>query len=127
MTARTLFPDEDPINQSIKLGSDYYTVVGVIKQRESSTGIGGSLAAQDFNKDVYIPLNTCKLRFGERIIDNRAGRVEAVETQLSRLILEDRDGADVEATAALVKSTLEPHHPKGDVEVVILKPDRKTK
>jgi hypothetical protein len=125
--ARTLFPDEDPINQSIKLGSDYYTVVGVTKQRENSAGIGGSLEAQDFNKDVYIPLNTCKLRFGERIIDNRAGRVEAVETQLSRVILEFGDGADGEATAALVKSILKAYHPKGDVEVVILKPDRKTK
>ena len=38
-------------------------------ERASSAGIGGSLAAQDFNKDVYIPLNTCKLRFGERIIE----------------------------------------------------------
>ena len=50
-----------------------------------------------------------------------------MELQLSRLILEVRDGADVEATAALVKSILQPHHPKGDVEVVILKPDRKTR
>ena len=36
-------------------------------------------------------------------------------------------GLDVEATAARVKSLLEPQHPKRDVEVVILKPDRKTK
>jgi RNA polymerase sigma factor (sigma-70 family) len=126
-TAEKLFPCEDPLGQSVKLGSDYYTVIGVMAKRASSAGIGGSLAAQDFNKDVYIPLNTCKLRFGERIIDNRAGTHEAVETQLSRLILEVRHGADVEVTAALVKSILEPQHPKGDVEVVILKPDRKTK
>ena len=124
--AQALFPDERPARKSVKLGTDYYTVVGVTVKR-ATAGIGGSLAAQDFNKDVYIPLNTCKLRFGERIINNRSGRVEAVETQLSRLILEVRDGADVEATAALVKSILEPQHPKGDVEVVILKPDRKTK
>ncbi len=126
-TAETLFPHEDPLNQSVKLGTDYYTVVGVTAKRASSAGIGGSLAAQDFNKDVYIPLNTCKLRFGERIVNNRSGKLEAVETQLSRLILEVRDGADVEATAALVKSALQPQHPKGDVEVVILKPDRKTR
>jgi RNA polymerase sigma factor (sigma-70 family) len=126
-TAKTLFPDENPLNQSVKLGTDYYTVVGVTAERASSAGIRGSLAAQEFNKDVYIPLNTCKLRFGERIIDNRSGSMQAEETQLSRLILEVRHGADVEATAALVKSILEPQHPKGDVEVVILKPDRKTK
>ena len=64
-TAEKLFPYEDPRGQAIKLGSDYYTVVGVTKKRESSAGIGGSLAAQDYNNDVYIPLNTCKLRFGE--------------------------------------------------------------
>ena len=113
--ARALFPEEDPVGKSIKVGTDYYTVVGVLKQ------------ANDLKDNVYMPLMTSRLRFGERIIDNRAGRVEAVETQLSRLILEVRDGADVEATAALVKRTLEPHHPKGDLEVVILKPDRKTK
>jgi RNA polymerase sigma factor (sigma-70 family) len=126
-TAKTLFPDENPLNQSVKVGTDYYTVVGVTAERASSAGIGGRLAAQDYNKDVYIPLNTCKLRFGERIIDNRSGSMQAEETQLSRLILEVRHGADVEATAALVKSIHEPQHPKGDVEVVILKPDRKTK
>ena len=126
-TAKMLFPHEDPLNQSVKLGTDYYTVVGVTAERASSAGIGGSLATQDFSKDVYIPLNTCKLRFGERIIDNRSGSMQAEETQLSRLILEVPHGADVEATAALVKSILEPQHPKGDVEVVILKPDRKTK
>ena len=113
--AQALFPDEDPVGKSVKVGTDYFTVVGVVKQ------------AKNLKDNVYMPLITCKLRFGERIIDNRPGRVETVKTQLSRLILEVRDGADVEATAALVKSTLQPHHPKGDVEVVILKPGRKTK
>ena len=112
--AQNLFPEEDPVGKSVKIGTDYFTVVGVVKQ---ANGLKGN---------VYMPLTTCRLRFSERIIDNRAGPLEAEKTQLSRLILEVRDGADVEATAALVKSTLEPQHPKRDVEVVILKPDRKT-
>src|SRR4051794_6870300 len=62
-TVRILFPYEDPLGKSVKLGSDYYTIVGVTKERAQSAGVGGSLSAQDFNKDVYIPLNTCKLRF----------------------------------------------------------------
>ena len=68
-TAARLFPYEDPLDKSVKLGTDYYKVIGVTRERASSAGTGGSLAAQDFNKDVYIPLNTCKLRFGERIIE----------------------------------------------------------
>jgi hypothetical protein len=113
--ARALFPGQDPVGKPVKVGTDDYTVVGVLKQ------------ANDLKDNVYMPLMTSRLRFGERIINNRAGRFDAVETQISRLILEVRDGADVEATAALVKRTLEPHHPRGDLEVVILKPDRKTK
>ena len=95
-TAKTLFPYEDPIGQSVKLGTDYYTVVGVTKERQSSAGIGTSLAAQDFNKDVYIPLNTCKVRFGEKIINSRSGSMEAEETQLSQITLQvgvDRRGS----------------------------------
>lgn len=30
-TAKTLFPYEDPIHQTVKLGTDYYTVVGVTR------------------------------------------------------------------------------------------------
>src|SRR5947209_17022413 len=37
-TARTLFPYEDPIGRSVKLGSDYYTVIGVTKERAQSAG-----------------------------------------------------------------------------------------
>jgi RNA polymerase sigma factor (sigma-70 family) len=113
--AQALFPEEDAVGKSVKVRTDYYTVVGVVKQ------------ANDLKDNVYMPLITCQLRFGELIVNNRSGKLEAVETQLSRLILEVRHGADVEATAALVKSILEPQHPKGDVEVVIRKPDRKTK
>ena len=57
-TAKKLFPYEDPIEQSIKLGSDYYTVIGVTgnrAKRESSAEIGGSLAAQDFNQGRLHP------------------------------------------------------------------------
>src|SRR5690606_37414008 len=87
-TAKTLFPYEDPIHQTVKLGTDYYTVIGVTRERASTAGTGGSLAAKDYNKDVYIPLNTCKVRFGERIINNRSGSMEAEETQLSQITLQ---------------------------------------
>src|SRR5262249_8418044 len=87
-TAEKLFPYENPLLQSVKIGSDYYTVVGVTARRASSAGIGGSLAAQDFNRDVYIPLNTCKLRFGERIINSRSGSMEAEETQLTQITIQ---------------------------------------
>ena len=65
------------------------------RTRAGSAAIGGSMSGQDFNKDVYIPLNTCKLRFGDRIISSRAGSIEAEETQLTQITVQvgvDRRG-----------------------------------
>jgi putative ABC transport system permease protein len=118
-TAATLFPYEDPLGQSIKLGTDYYTVVGVTKKRESSTGIGSSLAAQDFNKDVYIPLNTCKLRFGEKIINSRSGSMEAEETQLTQITIQVGSMDAVLPTVPLIKAAYEQWHPRKDVDMTV--------
>ncbi len=118
-TARTLFPYEDPIGQAVKLGTDYYTVVGVTKERQSSAGIGSSLAAQDFNKDVYIPLNTCKVRFGEKIVNARSGSMEAEETQLSQITLQVASIDKVRPTVPIIKAAYEPWHPRKDVEMTV--------
>ena len=118
-TAKRLFPFENPLNQSVKLGTDYYTVVGVTAERASSAGIGGSLAAQDFNKDVYIPLNTCKLRFGEKIVDNRSGSSAAEETQLTQITVQVNDINEVLPTVPLIKGCYELQHPKKDVEMTV--------
>ncbi len=119
-TARTLFPYEDPVLQSVKIGTDYYTVVGVTKPRQATAGIGGSLAAQEFNKDIYIPLNTCRIRFGERIISSRAGSREAEETQLTQITFQVASIEDVPKTAPVIEGAVAPfHEDKNDVDMIV--------
>jgi len=118
-TATNLFPYEDPIGQSVKLGSDYYTVIGVTSTRASSAGIGGSLAAQDFNKDVYIPISTCRLRFGDKIIDNRSGSFQAEETQLSQITIKVDSAAHVMPLSQVIAAAVQPFHPKHDVQMTV--------
>jgi putative ABC transport system permease protein len=118
-TARRLFPFENPLNQSVKLGTDYYTVVGVTSERASSAGIGGSLAAQDYNKDVYIPINTGKLRFGEKIVDNRSGSSQAEETQLTQITIQVNSTSEVRPSVPLIEACYKPYHPKNDVEMTV--------
>ena len=121
-TAKQLFPYEDPIDQSIKLGKDYYKVIGVTEnraKRESSADLGGSVAAQDFNRDVYIPLNNCRLRFGERIIDNRSGSMQAEETQLTQITVQVGSMDEVLPTVPLIEASYEPYHPRKDVEKTV--------
>jgi putative ABC transport system permease protein len=121
-TARTLFPYEDPLGQAIKLGADYYTVIGITRERASSAGIGGSLAAQEFNKDVYIPLNTCRLRFGERILNSRTGSMEVEETQLSQITVQVDNIDEVRPSVPLIKAVTSEHPThvvKKDVELTV--------
>jgi len=123
--ASTLFPYENPLEdergnaRAVKVGSDYYIVVGVTKNRDPSASIGSSLVGHDFNRDVYIPLNTCKLRFGDKIMDFRSGSMSAEETQLSQITLQFANTEEVERHDSVVRRTIEPHHPKKDVEFTV--------
>ena len=88
--ADELFPFEDPIGQTVKLGTSnsfFYKVVGVLKDRMPTGGTGGSQSAEDFNHDVYLPLGTCKVRFGENIYLRSAGSRAGERVQLHQVVL----------------------------------------
>ena len=118
-TAMALFPYENPVGQTIALGSDIYKIVGVTAERASTAASGGSLAAQEYNRDVYIPLKTCRLRFGERILEFRSGRFSAEETELTQLTVRVHSTDEVAATATLLTSAYSPYHPEKDVEMTV--------
>lgn len=61
--ALELFSFEDPLGRNIKLGDQWFEVVGVLNTKALFTETVGELAARDLNNDVYIPLST----FGKRI------------------------------------------------------------
>ena len=117
--AEALFPYQDPIGETIALGSNAYTVVGVTGEHANTAFSGGGLAAQDFNRDVYIPLSTCRLRFGERIIDFRSGRFSAEETELTQLTIQVHSIDEVAPTASVLTGAYEPFHPTSDVQMTI--------
>jgi len=118
-TAEKLFPYEDPLERAIKIERDYYRVVGLVKQRAPSAGIGGSLEAQDFSRDVYVPIETLWLRVGDLVFTRRSGSFEGERVQLSQITLQAVDVAHVLETAEIVKSTLAPHHPTADYGITI--------
>ena len=70
--ADKLFPFEDPLGQTVDCRADQFLVVGVCDDRMPTGGTGGSQAAEDFNNDVYIPLETC--RGAVRRDDHSSGR-----------------------------------------------------
>jgi putative ABC transport system permease protein len=122
-TADRLFPFEDPLGQTVRLGSYFYKVVGVIRERMPTGGSGGSQAAEDFNSDIYIPLQTCKVRYGERIVLRQSGSWSGEQVELSQVTLTvghgNEDMNKVRPTGEVVKELLERYHDKVDFKITV--------
>lgn len=108
--AEKLFPSEDPVNKQIYFPEkkSFYRIVGVLKHRNATAAIGGSLAAQDFSLDVYIPITTMQARMGDRETKRISGSFSVKEFELTQCTIRVNGVDNVERTAKLVKSTLLP-------------------
>ena len=120
-TARILFPYEDPVGRTVRIDQEFYRVIGRTKERAKSAGIGGSLAAQDYNLDVYIPLNTLRARIGDRVMTSRSGSREGEVVQLSQITLRVKSIKDVDSTEEQIQTLLERYHTLQDFAIVVPK------
>ncbi len=117
--AAALFPVEDPIGMSLSVENDVYVIVGVLESRAPSAAIGGSFVAQDFSKDVYIPISTLWRRIGDFVITSRSGTWEMEIVELSQLTLRVDKVENVMATSEVVKQSIEPYHDNKDYGITI--------
>jgi putative ABC transport system permease protein len=118
-TADRLFPFEDPLEQTVRVGNYFYRIVGVVKERMPTGGTGGSQAAEDFNNDVYIPLQTCKVRYGERVFIRQSGSQTGEQVELSQVTLTVSEMDKVRPAGGVVKELLERYHTKPDWKVTV--------
>jgi putative ABC transport system permease protein len=123
--ANSLFPFGDPLGQSVRLGSNFYKVVGVLRPRMPTGGTGGSQSAEDYNHDVYIPLETCNQWFGEQIVVRTTGAFMREQVALSQVTLtvnaevDSQEGREkVKAVGELIRQQLS-RHLKNDWAVTI--------
>ena len=119
-SAQELFQYEDPLGQTVKIQDRYYSVVGVTQTREASAAIGGSMSGQDYNNDIYIPLETMQVRMGDLDIDRTTGSFSAEEVQLNQITLRISDKDKVEQTAEVIRESLTMNHKDAkDYSVVV--------
>jgi putative ABC transport system permease protein len=118
--AEALFPFESPLGQSIVLNKQHFVVVGVMSERMPTGNIGGSTAsAEEFNNDVYIPLRTCRGRYGEKIFIRQSGSRSGEAVELHQITLEISDREKVISAGAAVRDLLERTHFKKDWAVTV--------
>ena len=116
---RLLFPFDNPVGKTVRLASQFYEVVGVMKDRMPTGGTGGSQAAEVFDDDIYIPLRTCRVRFGEKIVTRKPGSFTAEQVELSQVTLTVSDTEKVRPTGDVVRSQLAAKHLKQDFALTL--------
>jgi len=146
------FTTENPIGHTIKLGSQWLTVVGVLADRKVSTESAKRLGIRDVEMDVYVPLSTMLLRFRNRsevtqsdieVASKQDNSVDSTETedqrlekknyhQLDKVIVQVTHSSDVTAVAEVVRRMLQRrHNDVTDFEIsvpeLLLKQEQRTK
>jgi putative ABC transport system permease protein len=115
--AQRLFPFENPLGQTLKLGMSEWLVVGVLKSRTPVGDTGGAMA-DDYNSDAYIPLTACNDHFGSVITYRQAGSFQREQVALSQVTLTVADIDKVRTTGELIKQILS-RHIKDDTAVSV--------
>ncbi len=104
-TATRLFPMDDPVGKTVRVGPHFYMVVGVL--RESARPMAG-LKTEELDGGIFLPLQTCSRRFGERIAIRQgdAVRFEAVPLHavLVRVASPDKRAAVIDAVRTLLRA-----------------------
>ena len=114
--ARRLLATSATIGQSLRLGSDYLEVVGIVKSEE---GQSGDIQTPDEKVDAYIPLNVARTRFGDVSVRRSTGSQDREMVELHQLIVQVRSNDEVEATAAGILAMLKRFHKKEDYRISV--------
>ncbi len=109
--ARDLFRYEDPLKQQVKLGDQWFEVVGVMQSKALFTETVGELAARDLNSDIYIPLST----FTQRI-----PRSNNLGSELRQVTVKLQSSSILLPSAALIRNIVNRHHFNNDDFSVIV-------
>lgn len=118
-TAEKLFPVDDPINKSVQIGNQAYRVVGVTEMKAPTAGIGGSLAAQDYNLDAYIPFAADHARNGSVIFYVKASSFQVEKLEVSQITVTVDSTENVRPTAAIIEGLLDQFHTQKDTAITV--------
>ena len=108
--AETLFPYDGPIGQTIYIGPNAYRIIGLLDQRMPAGGTGGSQAAEDYNNDIYIPLETGWAWFGERLFIRGSGSRSFEQVELSQVTYTVSDMSKVRPVADMLRDIMKKRH-----------------
>ena len=116
--ARTLFPLEPALGKRIKVGGDYFTVVGSLAPRVPLSDDPAQVGS-DVTGEVFIPFETARKWYGKLQVKMRSGSREMEEVDLHEVVVEVEDAENVSLVAEAAREMLGRFHEKKDYEIVV--------
>ena len=116
--ARYFFPVESPLGKRVKLGGDYFTVVGTLAPRVRQ-GDDAPRANEEITGEVFIPFVTARRWYGNLQVTRRAGSFDMQEVELHEIVIEVDAPQNVEMVADAAREMLSRFHKNKDYEVVV--------
>lgn len=114
--ARKLLVTESAIGEMLRMGGNYYEVIGIVRSEGASEG---AMQTPDQQTDAYIPLSVAREHFGDIFFQNKAGANIREMVELHQLLVEVTDEDQVEATAAAIERQLQTYHKKKDYSISV--------
>ena len=118
--ADILFPLGSPIGQDVRVGADYYRVIGVMEPiAKASASDTDQISPSIPVHRMYVPLETAKNYFGEVLVKRRSGSFEAERVELHEVTAKVGKPTEVLQVSLAIRSLLEHFHSKKDYEIVV--------
>ncbi len=114
--ARKLLATRHTIGQSLRIGGNYYEVVGIV---QSESGQGGSIQTPDQKIDAYIPVEVARERYGDFRTEVSAGSLLRESVELHQLIVQVDAIEHVETVAAGLNRMLKGYHSREDYRISV--------
>ncbi len=113
--ASKVFAIDDPIGKSIKVRGDAFIVIGIME----NPGAAQPNQEATSNLELYIPMTSLNIRFGDIIVNRRSGNMSMEKVELSQIIVKVKDINLVNKTADIIKDLLAINHKVQEYEIII--------
>lgn len=113
--ARRLLAGAHTIGERVRLGTDLFEVVGIVRGESG----GGAIEPPDQEHDVYISLAAAQRLFGGVSVRQTQGSREMERVELHRILVEVDSVERVETVAAAIEALLRRFHRKSDYRVSV--------
>lgn len=111
--ARKLLATRHSIGQNIRIASELFQVIGIVRNESASAG----MSMPDTETDVYIPMKTGNERFGQVEMQRSASSFSMQRVDLNQLIVEMKSDEDVKPGMKAIESLLATFHKKKDYRI----------